>query len=143
MNPKPEIPAARCESGSRCPVCGLSNDCRLANGCAYKGPCWCEGVALAPAMLRHLREISPTAACLCRSCLTGLALREHSDEPIDVVVAHVRAESAARAGENAEQVYLNETGHMVFTAVFHQRRGHCCGNGCRHCPYPTTLPSRP
>lgn len=27
------------------------------------------------------------------------------------------------------------TGYMVFTAVFLQRRGTCCGSGCRHCPY--------
>lgn len=24
---------------------------------------------------------------------------------------------------------------MVFTARFLSRRGYCCGNGCRHCPY--------
>jgi hypothetical protein len=23
----------------------------------------------------------------------------------------------------------------VFTAQFHRRRGYCCGNDCRHCPY--------
>ena len=112
MNTKPELSAIRCETERRCPVCGLSNECRLANGCAYKGPCWCEGVSLAPAMLRHLREISPTAACLCRACLTGLGLREHSDEPIDVVLAQVRAESAVRTTEHAEHSYVNETGHV-------------------------------
>ncbi|MCX7412631.1 MAG: DUF5522 domain-containing protein [Planctomycetia bacterium] len=24
---------------------------------------------------------------------------------------------------------------LVFTAAFHLKRGHCCGSGCRHCPY--------
>ena len=24
---------------------------------------------------------------------------------------------------------------MVFTSAYHQRRGYCCGTGCRHCPY--------
>jgi hypothetical protein len=28
-----------------------------------------------------------------------------------------------------------EGGHMVFTAAYHLRRGYCCGNRCRHCPY--------
>jgi Family of unknown function (DUF5522) len=23
----------------------------------------------------------------------------------------------------------------VFTAQYHRRRGYCCGNDCRHCPY--------
>ncbi|WP_233522231.1 DUF5522 domain-containing protein [Chitinophaga silvatica] len=24
---------------------------------------------------------------------------------------------------------------MVFTEKFHLERGHCCGNGCKHCPF--------
>jgi len=31
--------------------------------------------------------------------------------------------------------YLIEKGNTVFTASFLERRGHCCGNGCRNCPY--------
>ena len=32
--------------------------------------------------------------------------------------------------------YYLENGLMVLTAHFLLRRGYCCGNGCRHCPYP-------
>jgi hypothetical protein len=35
---------------------------------------------------------------------------------------------------NSEDYYL-EGATVVFTAGFHLRRGYCCGNGCRHCPY--------
>ncbi len=28
-----------------------------------------------------------------------------------------------------------EHGRFVFTAAFLLRRGTCCDNGCRHCPY--------
>ncbi|GAC1311481.1 MAG: hypothetical protein NVSMB19_25910 [Vulcanimicrobiaceae bacterium] len=28
-----------------------------------------------------------------------------------------------------------ENGLLVFTAAYHERRGSCCGNACRHCPY--------
>jgi len=28
-----------------------------------------------------------------------------------------------------------ENGIYVFTKEFHLRRGSCCGNGCRHCPF--------
>ena len=28
-----------------------------------------------------------------------------------------------------------DNGLMVFTATYHERRGYCCGNDCRHCPY--------
>jgi hypothetical protein len=27
-------------------------------------------------------------------------------------------------------------GLMVLTARYHRRRGYCCEQGCRHCPYP-------
>ena len=28
-----------------------------------------------------------------------------------------------------------ENGIYVFTEEFHLKRGSCCGNGCRHCPF--------
>lgn len=31
--------------------------------------------------------------------------------------------------------YFNEQGLMVLTEVFHLKKGFCCGNGCKHCPY--------
>jgi hypothetical protein len=33
-----------------------------------------------------------------------------------------------------EDYYL-ENGLLVFTAAYHLKRGYCCGNACRHCPY--------
>lgn len=31
--------------------------------------------------------------------------------------------------------YYFENGYMVMTSHFLLKRGYCCGNGCRHCPY--------
>src|SRR5207248_10640371 len=31
--------------------------------------------------------------------------------------------------------YYTEDGRWVFTTRYLRRRGYCCGNGCRHCPY--------
>ena len=31
--------------------------------------------------------------------------------------------------------YINNQGLMVMTEKYHRDRGHCCGNGCRHCPF--------
>ena len=40
---------------------------------------------------------------------------------------------ALRRGEDT---YIDpETGRIVFTAVYHLKRGACCESGCRHCPY--------
>jgi hypothetical protein len=34
-----------------------------------------------------------------------------------------------------EEFYYNAGGLIVLTEKFHLERGHCCGNGCKHCPY--------
>ena len=31
--------------------------------------------------------------------------------------------------------YFNEQGLMVFTASYHLKRGYCCKNKCKHCPW--------
>ncbi len=36
--------------------------------------------------------------------------------------------------------YYLEEGRYVFTAIYHKKRGYCCGNKCRHCPYTATKP---
>jgi hypothetical protein len=37
--------------------------------------------------------------------------------------------------------YYVEHGCVVFTAAYLLRRGTCCSNGCRHCPYRKNEPS--
>ena len=55
--------------------------------------------------------------------------------PADVH-ADVHANVHAKAMADGEDGYLDpSTGLFVLTAAFLARRGHCCGNGCRHCPY--------
>ncbi|WP_160111220.1 DUF5522 domain-containing protein [Algoriphagus boritolerans] len=43
---------------------------------------------------------------------------------------------------SAEDFYINERGLMVFTATYHLKRGYCCENGCKHCPYPKDMGNR-
>jgi len=31
--------------------------------------------------------------------------------------------------------FYYENGYRVMTESYHKRRGSCCGNGCRHCPF--------
>jgi len=31
--------------------------------------------------------------------------------------------------------YYREGDFLVFTRLYHLKRGYCCGSGCRHCPY--------
>ena len=37
--------------------------------------------------------------------------------------------------------YVDESGLMVLTAQYLLKRGFCCENGCRHCPYGHSRPS--
>jgi hypothetical protein len=41
---------------------------------------------------------------------------------------------AIPAGDEAPDHYFDGP-YLVFTAAHHLRRGACCGNGCRHCPF--------
>ena len=34
-----------------------------------------------------------------------------------------------------EDFYINKNGYRVMTESYLVRRGYCCSNGCRHCPY--------
>lgn len=42
---------------------------------------------------------------------------------------------SARVGLEPGDFYYTPEGFMVFTAAYHLKRGYCCKNGCRHCPY--------
>lgn len=37
--------------------------------------------------------------------------------------------------EEGVDYYLNEDGLMVFTTEYHLKRGYCCKNKCKHCPW--------
>lgn len=34
-----------------------------------------------------------------------------------------------------EDYYFNEQGFLVFTENYHLKRGYCCQNNCKHCPW--------
>jgi hypothetical protein len=37
--------------------------------------------------------------------------------------------------DKENELYYMENGLIVFTEAYHLKRGYCCKNGCRHCPY--------
>jgi len=42
----------------------------------------------------------------------------------------------SRPGLEPDDYYLDKaTGFLVFTEIYHLKRGYCCKSGCRHCPY--------
>jgi hypothetical protein len=43
--------------------------------------------------------------------------------------------AGAKKKKKEEKDFYWENGLMVFTEAYHLKRGYCCKNGCRHCPY--------
>jgi len=37
--------------------------------------------------------------------------------------------------KQGEDYYFLPDGRLVFTGSYLMRRGYCCGNGCRNCPF--------
>jgi hypothetical protein len=42
---------------------------------------------------------------------------------------------APRSNPQEGEDFYWEGPYMVFTEVWHLKRGYCCGSACRHCPY--------
>jgi hypothetical protein len=34
-----------------------------------------------------------------------------------------------------DEYYFTPEGYIVFTEKYHLKRGYCCQNNCRHCPW--------
>lgn len=48
---------------------------------------------------------------------------------------NVKTEQLVPQNTETEPDYYIENGFYVFTEAFLRKRGYCCSNGCRHCPY--------
>jgi hypothetical protein len=101
-----------------CPLCGGENNCRLCTSAADNGPCWCESAIIPPELLMRVPVEACNRACICRNCVDEFHLERAATTP-------------AVPGD----YYFDHDGLMVFTAAYLARRGFCCGNDCRHCPY--------
>jgi hypothetical protein len=61
---------------------------------------------------------------------TDVGIADPLQALLDIEGLHL---AACAAGEST---YIDpETGYTVLTEVAHRKRGKCCGNACRHCPY--------
>jgi hypothetical protein len=118
-----------------CPLCGKDNKCRVAKGHLYKGLCWCDQIIMPGHILKRLAAEWVEPACLCRSCLEIVAVVARTLDDPDTALAEIYRVTRPAGSILAEDYYLSDDGKMVFTAAYHMKRGSCCGNDCRHCPY--------
>jgi hypothetical protein len=106
LNSKPIV------SVDQCPLCGKENKCKQSKSNDCPDLCWCHAVDIPESLLQQIPEEARGKACICRHCV------EHYDE-----------------SKETTQDFYYESGQLVFTREYHLRRGYCCKNSCRHCPF--------
>ena len=112
-----------------CPQCGIELDC----GSRENYACWCSD-------LPQILSFEPKG-CLCKTCLIQTV-----QEQIEEFVSHFKQGKidntapkydGSRKGLIEGIDYYQEGEYRVFKEWYHLRRGTCCHNDCRHCPYRT------
>ncbi len=125
--------------GQQCPLCARDNDCRVAKGHLYKDACWCHEIIVPKHILDRLAEDTIDPACFCRSCLETIARISGELTDAKEILAEVRRvvllDRVNPVKDEKPDFYLDADGNTVFTAAYHLKRGNCCDNQCRHCPY--------
>jgi hypothetical protein len=97
-------------------MCGEGFGCGINNDSAKS--CWCNDLPRV--------EIVDGLDCCCPKCLARIVQEEEraSEDTGDL---------PSQLIEGVD--YYLEGSTLVFTALYHLRRGYCCESGCRHCPY--------
>ncbi|OYZ20769.1 MAG: hypothetical protein B7Y39_10380 [Bdellovibrio sp. 28-41-41] len=91
-----------------CERCGQPFGCEASN----KGKkCWCMDLPVVTMIPAQYKD------CVCSNCLKEIATKKSENDLIEGLD------------------YYLERGLFVFTEKYHLKKGKCCGNGCRHCPY--------
>lgn len=113
----------------QCSTCGTPFNC----GDTLEGTkCWCNDF---PPIFVPTTSID----CLCLKCFKQ-ACAIKIEEYVLTVTPDTAKENKAKELPKTENLiegidYYLEDGKYVFKPWFHLKRGYCCENGCRHCPY--------
>ncbi len=113
---------------TQCSKCGQAFSCKAD----AVSTCWCAKLPPLP-MPEGLPE-----GCLCPDCLMEAAVAA-TQQFVAEYKAGERPNTAPEYQQPGRPVqgidYYFENGLLVMTGWAHLKRGHCCGSGCRHCPY--------
>lgn len=86
----------------------------------------------------NVLPMDTAADCLCSSCLMQ-SIQSKMSSDVDTLAVHLIAPEQATQFQNQPLIegldYEVENGLWVFSRWFHLKRGTCCGNQCRNCPY--------
>lgn len=112
----------------QCSACANPFYCQIT---VPQKKCWCVNYPL-------VLPLDTQQDCLCPRCLAK-QIAEHIQIEINLKSTKEMLQVAKpyrQSNELIEQLdYTIEGGNYVFTKWFHLKRGKCCKNGCRNCPY--------
>jgi hypothetical protein len=113
----------------KCSVCSQLFECGMTES---DGTCWCN-------QFPPIFDINSESDCLCPACLKKITLHKINDYINNLSVNGIlnnKAKDLPPAKKLIEDVdFYIEKENYVFTTWYHLKRGYCCQNGCRHCPY--------
>ncbi|MCK5355406.1 MAG: hypothetical protein KAJ63_09835 [Methyloprofundus sp.] len=112
----------------KCSVCGAGLSCAVMQ---EGESCWCVAFpAIMPAEFDQ--------DCRCKTCLSK-AIAEKIECAIQTNTLEQMLTLASQYDNKKgllESIdYTIEYGEFVYSKWYHLKRGTCCGNSCRYCPY--------
>ncbi len=113
----------------KCSTCETPFNC---GDTAVGNKCWCNDF---PPIFNPSRAFD----CLCPDCFK-MSCSAKIEAYVATVIPTSAIENKAKELPKTRNLiegidYYLEEDNTVFKAWFHLKRGYCCTNGCRHCPY--------
>jgi hypothetical protein len=114
-------------------TCSQCSDVFQCNTGEKSAGCWCNSYP-------PLFAPDPVINCMCPSCLHKASVAKINAYVAGLTVENAITDNKAKDLPPAKRLiegidYYMEQTNYVFTAWHHLRRGYCCKNSCRHCPY--------
>ena len=98
----------------------------------YNSGCWCNN-------LPQIIPLDPNRNCYCVDCLkveVQKKIKEYTNNLTPENLKQIRDLGKVEKCVEGIDYYINDDGLHTFTKWYHLRRGYCCENNCKHCPYP-------
>ncbi len=109
------------------------SSCKTSFGCdaSSSNGCWCMNL---PSVLIP----DSSKGCFCPSCLAIAVAKQLDVKLMGMSLKEMLAFAKTQPQGDGFVQYIDYTiehNNYIFTKWYHLKRGNCCGNGCRNCPY--------
>ncbi len=111
-----------------CSDCGVGFNCSSDQ---ENKTCWC--IAFPAIMPAEFEQNCRCPSCLAKAMADKIELAIQT-QTLDEMLALAR-QYRGQTGLLEHVDYTIEAPDYVFSKWYHLKRGSCCGNGCRNCPY--------